>query len=381
MDKLNIAVVGHRFMGRAHTFAYANIPIIFDPGVELVRHTLCARSEDVGPISKRWGYLNWTHDWHDVINNPEIDIVDISGPSAIHKDVAIAAIQAGKHVVCEKPLALKLSDAQQMADVAAASPVTNMIGFTYRRVPALALAKRFIDEGRLGTLYHFKGIYSQDYLIDPDYPLVWRLQKQDAGYGSHGDLGAHVADMARFLVGDFDSVMCMQKTFIDKRRKVLFSDGLSAVAGDELGDVDVDDSSMMLVRFKNKDTQGYIEASRYNAGYKNRNYIEINGSLGSIRFDMERMGELDYYDARDPEEAQGFKSIQIGAGVHPYMANWWPIGHTIGFGEAMTNQLYDFIMAVKDKKSIAPDFNDGLKCQQFLEAAVQSSLEERWVKV
>jgi predicted dehydrogenase len=381
MKQIRVGLIGHKFMGRAHTHAYTDLPIFFDPGVDVVKHTLCSDEESVVPAAARWGWKNSSRDWREVANNPEIDLVDIAAPSAIHFQVALAAMKAGKHVFCEKPLALSLDDARTMEKAAREAKVVNMIGFNYRRVPALALAKSLIDAGELGELFHFRGIYQQSWLVDPGFPLVWRLQKKAAGYGSHGDLGAHVVDIARFLVGDVEKVCCMQRTFVTRRPKPSFVDGLVAVAGTEMGDVDVDDASAFMAQFRGKATMGYFEMSRYGTGHRNQNFIEVNGSKGAIIFDMEKMNELEVYKTSDPANLQGFRRVQVGEGQHPYMSAWWPPGHVIGFGDTFVNQAYDLVCAIRDGSRVTPDFSDGLACQEVLAAAERSVSTSAWERV
>ena len=381
MKKINVGLIGHKFMGRAHTHAYTDLPLFFDTGVEVVKKVICSSEESVKEVGKRWGWEGAVLDWHEVLENNEIDLIDIAAPSVIHAEVAIAAAKAGKHVFCEKPLALTLEEAQKMVEAVESAGVVNMIGFNYRKVPALALAKQLIDAGEIGEIYHFRGCYQQGWLTDPNFPLAWRLQKKKAGYGSHGDLGAHVVDIARFLVGDIEEVTCMQQTFIKQRPKPILEDGLVAVAGTEMGKVDVDDASAFLAKFKDKNTMGYFEMTRYGTGHRNQNRIEINGSKGAIIFDMEKMNELEFYSTSDAGHIQGYRRIQVGEGSHPYMANWWPAGHIIGYGDTFVNQAYDLITAIRDGKMVKPDFRDGLICQQILEAADKSARTGQWEKV
>jgi predicted dehydrogenase len=381
VKKINVGLIGHKFMGRAHTHGYTDLPIFFDAGVTVVKKTICADEENIGQVAARWGWEKATLDWQDLIDDPEIDLVDIAAPSAIHAQVAIAAAKAGKHVFCEKPLALSLADAQAMVAAVDKAGVVNMIGFSYRCVPALALAKQMIDSGEIGEIYHFRGIYQQSWLVDPGFPLVWRLQRKDAGYGPHGDLGAHVVDLARWLVGEIDQVCCMQQTFIRERPKPSFVDGLIAKAGTEKGIVDVDDASAFLLRFKGQQTMGYIEATRFGTGHRNQHHVEINGSKGAIIFDMEKMNELQVYQNTDQGHAQGYRRVLVGEGVHPYMANWWPAGHIIGYGEIFVNQMYNLVTAIKEKRAAKPDFHDGLICQYVLDAAERSALSNGWEKV
>jgi predicted dehydrogenase len=381
MKKLNIALIGHKFMGRAHTHAYTDLPIFFNTGIEIVKKVICSNEEEIKDISKRWGWESYSLDWKEVVKNDDVDIVDIAAPSDIHAEIAIAAAKAGKHVFCEKPLALKLSEAKNMMLEAEKAGIVNMIGFNYRRVPALALAKLMIEEGLIGDIFHFRGIYQQSWLVDPKFPLVWRLQKSKAGYGAHGDMGAHVIDLARFLVGDIEEVICDQRTFTKYRPKPVQSNGLKAIAGNDMGIVDVDDASAMILKFKDNYAMGYIEITRNGTGHRNQNLIEVNGSLGALIFDMESMNELKYYNVEDNTKMQGFRIIQVGEEEHPYMNSWWPAGHIIGYGDTLVNQAYDFINAIVSKKKVKPDFKDGYLCQQILEAAQISYQTRRWVKV
>jgi predicted dehydrogenase len=369
-------------MGKAHTHAYTDIPIYFDPKVEVIKDTLCSNEADVVEYAKRWGYRNCSLDWREVVANKDIDLVDIVAPSTIHAQVAIEAAKQGKHVLCEKPLALNLDDARAMVNAVEQAGVVNMIGFNYRRVPAIVLAKQLIEEGKIGEIYHFRGYYMQDWLVDPKFPLVWRCVKKDAGYGGHGDMGAHIIDLARYLVGDIDDVCCLQRTFIKQRPLPMFMSGLSATGGsDKMGDVDVDDASQMMLRFSGRETMGYVEVSRFHTGHKNKNMIEINGSRGSIIFDLERMNELEYFDRGANARVQGFTNIQVSEAVHPFIENYWPSGHIIGWADTQVNQMYDLICAIRDGIQVHADFRDGLKCQLVLDAAQRSAETLEWTKV
>lgn len=381
MKTLKVGLIGHKFMGRAHTHAYTDVPIFFSPDFKIVKKTICSNEAEIQQIYKQWGFDDYALDWQKVIEDDEIDVVDIAAPSVLHADIAIAAAKAGKHVFCEKPLALTLKEAKNMLDAVKQADVVNMIGFNYRRVPALALAKQLIDEGRIGEVYHFRGIYEQSWLVDPGFPLAWRLIKSQAGYGTHGDMGAHVIDLARFLVGDIASVYCRQKTFIKERPIPLKSDGLAATAGTEMGQVDVDDASAMMIAFHDTDAMGYIEVTRYGTGHRNKNRIEVNGSKGAIIFDMEKMNELQFYAEDDEAHIRGFRRIQVGEAIHPYMKNWWSAGHIIGYGDTFVNQTYDFLHAVAKGEKVKPDFEDGYDCQLVLEAAQISSENNKWVNI
>lgn len=381
MKEIRVGLIGHKFMGRAHTHAYTDLPIFFDPGIEVVKKIICSNEESVIDIAKRWHWEKYSLDWREVVQNPEVDLVDIAAPSAIHAQIAIAAAKAGKHIFCEKPLALNLEDAKAMVNAVEKADVVNMIGFNYRRVPAIALVKKLINDGEIGEIYHFRGIYQQGWLVDPNFPLAWRLRKEKAGYGSLGDLGAHVIDLARYLVGEIEEVLCTERTFIKERPKPIVEDGLVAIAGKERGRVDVDDAAAFLAHFKNMETIGYLEMTRYGTGHRNQNRIEINGSKGAIIFDMEKMNELEFYRVDDSSHIQGYRRIQVGEGDHPYMSHWFPAGHIIGYGDTFVNQAYDLITAIKEGKKITPDFNDGLICQQILEAADKSVRTKKWEKV
>jgi predicted dehydrogenase len=379
-DRLNIALIGHKFMGKAHTHAYTDVTIFFDPALRPAKRLICAKGDDLEEVAERWGWQECSNDWHDAINHPDIDAIDICAPSRLHKEIAIAAARAGKHVFCEKPLAMTLEDAREMLAVVEATGVTHMIGFNYRKVPALAFARQLIERGLIGQIYHFRGIYSQDWLTNPDFPLAWRLRKQDAGAGASWDLGAHVVDQARFLVGEITEVVGHQTTFIKERPVAKFEDGLVAVAGEQRGEVDVDDSTAFLARFENG-AQGVIEVTRNGTGHRNQNRIEVNGSEGAVIFDMERMNELEFYSRKDPDFAQGFRTIRVGEGVHPYVGNWWPAGHIIGFGDTFVHEALDFVNAIAAGTAASPSFCDGVKCQEILVAVDRSIAERRWVKL
>ncbi len=381
MQEINIGLIGHRFMGKAHAHGYTDVPIFFDTGVGINKKIICADDKDVEEYAKRWGWENWTLDWHDVVNRDDIDLVDVSSSNEIHAEAAIAAANSGKHVFCEKPLALTMELAEEMVKAVKKAGVVNMTGFNYRRVPSIAFAKQMIDEGKLGDIYHFRGCYQQSWLINPEFPLVWRLQKKLAGYGSSGDNGAHVIDLGRYLVGEIEEVVSFQKTFISERPLASSSSGLHAEAASGSGEVDVDDATIFLARFKDKNTMGSFEMTRFGTGHRNQNRIEINGSKGAIIFDMEKMNELSYYNESDPEGYQGFKKIQVGETVHPYMSNWWPAGHIIGYGDTFVNQAYDLIMAIKQNKMVKPDFEDGLICQKILEKVGKSAETKKWEKI
>jgi len=368
--KINVGLVGYKFMGKAHSHAYLDMPFFFHPEVIPVRKAICGRTEQaVAEAAERFGWESYETSWEKLIERKDIDLIDIATPNYTHKEIAIAAAKAGKNVLCEKPLATNLKDAQEMLKAVESAGVKHMICFNYRKVPAVALAKRMIEEGKLGEIYHFRAVYLQDWLLDPQFPLNWRLKKKTSGSGAHGDINSHLIDLARYLVGEFDKVIGMRSTFIKER---------PAKARKEK--VDVDDATLFLAKFKNG-VMGSFEATRVAAGHRNGQKIEINGSKGSLIFELERMNELKFYSAKDSKEAQGFRIIQVTESVHPYMKAWWPPGHIIGYEHTFVNLIYDFMEAIAKDKIPTPNFVDGLRCQEVLEAVDRSIEEKRWVSL
>lgn len=370
-------------MGKAHSNAYHKIGMFFEPSAKICMKAICGRDEAwVKKSAEKYGWESYETSWERLVRRDDIDVVDITTPSNFHKEIAIGAAEEGKHVFCEKPLALNLKDAREMLEAVKKHGVKHQIGFNYRFAPAVQLAKKLIDEGKIGEIYHFRGLYLQDWIIDPDFPLVWRLDKKIAGSGSHGDLGAHLIDLARFLVGDFQRVIGMNKTFIKKRPIVDKMEGLSGKAAEnaQMGEVTVDDATLFLAEFKNG-ALGSFEATRFAAGHKNGMSFEINGSKGSIKFEFERMNELQYYSVDDEEGLQGFRLIQVTEDVHPYAGAWWPAGHVIGYEHTFVHELYEFIESIANDKPTVPDFYDGVKCSQVLEAVDLSIEENSWVEV
>lgn len=380
---LNFGLVGYKFMGKAHSNALARIPMFFDTDAAIRRKAICGRDPEwVREAADKFGWDEVETDWRKLVERSDIDCVDITAPSNFHKEIAIAAAQNGKHVFCEKPLALNLADAREMVDVARKAGIKNQIGFNYRFAPALQLAKKMIDAGKIGKVFHFRGCFLQDWIIDPDFPKVWRLDKKVCGSGSLGDLGAHVIDAARFLVGELSTVAGMSKTFVKSRPVVTRMTGLSGKADADAPreEVDVDDVTMFMCEFENG-AMGQFEATRFANGHKNDMRFEINGDKGSIRFEFERMNELWYFSSDDEPGLQGWRMIQVSEGIHPYWDKWWPTGHVIGFPETFVHQLYEFTQSVANDKPCSPDFVDGMKCAQILEA-VELSIERRtWVDV
>ena len=379
--EIRIGLVGYKFMGRAHSNAYRQVSAFFDPKAVPVMKVICGRNEDgVRQAAEKFGWESYETSWEKLIERDDIDLVDISTPGDSHKPIAIAAAKAGKDILCEKPLANNLKDAEQMLAAVEKAGVKHMVGFNYRRVPAVTLAKQMIEEGRIGEIYHFRAVYLQDWIVDPDFPLVWRLQKEKAGSGPHGDLNAHIIDLARYLVGEIDEVVGMSKTFISERPLPEEMTGLAATAGSQKGKVTVEDAALFLAKFKNG-ALGSFEATRFATGRKNYNHFEINGSKGSLVFTLEDMNYLEFYSRQDDEHIQGFRKIMVTEAVHPYVSAWWPPGHIIGYEHTFVHQAYDLMNALAEDKMPSPSFVDGVACQKVLEAVEQSINKAKWVKV
>jgi len=383
MKKINLGLIGYKFMGKAHSNGYTKLPMFFDLDAELVKKAICGPvEEEVAEAAKRFGWDSYELSYDALVKRSDIDVIDITAPSDVHKEAAIAAAENKKHVFCEKPLALTTKDARDILAAVEKAGVKHQVGFNYRFAPAIRLAKKLIDDGKIGEIYHFRGNYLQDFIIDPSFPLVWRLDKAVAGSGSHGDLGAHAIDLARFLVGDFKRVMGMQKTFIKKRPIVESMIGLSAKAADtaEYGEVTVDDATMFLCEFENG-ALGNFEATRFSAGHSNDLAFEINGSKGSIRFNLLRINELEYFSREDEAGLQGFRTIQVTEDIHPYGTHWWPTGHVIGYEHTFVHEFYEFLQSIINDKPTAPSFYDGMKCCQILDAVEKSAEEGAFINV
>lgn len=370
--KLNVAMIGYDFMGRAHSNAWRQVRHFFpEAPVEPVMKVVVGRTKDkVAAAAARLGFEESATSWQEVIARKDIDIVDICTPGDSHAQIAVAAAEAGKAILCEKPLANTVADAERMHAAAKKAGVVNMVCHNYRRVPAVALAKRIIEEGELGDIYHYRGLYLQDWIVDPKFPRVWRLEKARAGSGSLGDILSHTMDLSRHLVGEPTEVSGLLKTFITERP---LPDDAS-----RRGKVDVDDSAQALVKFSNG-AVGYYEGSRFAPGRKNYNRFEINGAKGSIVWDLERLNELELYIESGP--LSGFRNISVTDGKHPYIAAWWPPGHIIGYEHSFTHTVYDFLKGIAEGKSPRPDFEDGLRNQRVLEAIEKSADSRQWVKI
>lgn len=383
MNEVRVGMIGYKFMGKAHSHAYRDLPMFFPDAPHPVMKVICGRNEaGVKQAARQYGWAEAETDWRRLVRRDDIDLVDINAPSDAHKEIAIEAAKAGKHLFCEKPLALTLSDARDMLAAAEAAGVKHMIGFNYRFAPAVQLAKKLVAGGRLGRIYHFRATFLQDWILDPEFPLVWRLDKQVAGSGAHGDLGAHLIDMARFLVGEIEEVVGMSETFIKERPLPDSMTGLSAKGsgGGAKGLVTVDDATLFLARFA-EGALGSFEATRFAGGHRCTNAFEINGSLGSVKFDFERMNELQVYFANDADDVQGFRRVLATDPAHAYAEAWWPPGHTIGYEHTFIHETVELLKAMQENRQPVPNFHDGVLCQAVLEAVERSIEQKRWVRL
>ena len=381
--KINVGLVGYQFMGKAHSNAYRQVNKFFpELEVEPVLKALCGRDEaKVKDAAVKFGFEGYETDYKRLCEREDIDLIDVSTPGNTHAEIATYAAKCGKMVICEKPLANTVAEAEAMVKAVEENKVANAVCFNYRRIPAIALAKRMMADGRIGKVYHFRGVYLQDWILDPNFPLVWRLVGDVAGSGSHGDLNAHLIDDALYLLGPIVEVSGMLDTFIKQRPLLAESDDrLGGKASDQLGDVTVDDSSIFMARFASG-AVGTFEASRMAAGRKNHSKFEINGDKGSVVFNMERMNELEYYNTGDLDDVRGFRTIQTTDGAHPYTGNYWPVGHIIGYEHTFINFMRDVLSDFAEGKPAHPSFAEGLQVQKVLDAVDRSSKTRSWQTV
>ncbi len=383
--QINIGLVGYKFVGRAHSNAYTKMPMFFDTESIPFLKAICGRTEkSVEKVARKFGWQSYETSWKKLVQRKDIDLVDITTPNSSHKDIVLAAAAEGKHIICEKPLAMSLNEAEQMLQAVKNAGVKHMVCFNYRKVPAIALAKSLINDGRLGRIYHFRGMFLLDYLADPNFPLVWRCKKELAGSGAHGDQNSHIIDLARYLVGEFDEVIGVQETFVKKRpepksSEKLFTE-LTAEAGGEMGEVTVDDATLFLAKFANG-ALGSFEATRMAPGRKVYQFIEINGSKGSLFFNLEDMNELSFYSRDDAKNIRGFRKIMVMESTHPYMSAWQSEAGIIGYEHNFVHLIYDFMKALDQGKNPSPSFVDGVECQRVLEAVEKSIQKGHWVRV
>ncbi|MCS6556705.1 Gfo/Idh/MocA family protein [Curtobacterium flaccumfaciens] len=380
-QRLRVAMVGHGFMGAAHSQAWRTAPRFFDLGAEPEMAVIVGRDpERTEAARQQYGWQAASTDWRAVVADPDIDVVDVVSPGSSHVEIAIAALQAGKHVLCEKPLANTVAEAEAMtaaADAARAQGVRAMVGFSYRRVPAIAFARQLVQDGRIGTVRQVRALYLQDWLADEDGPMTWRLDKSLAGSGALGDIGAHAIDLVEHVTGaSLATVSGTLETFVTERPLMAEGVGLSGTASSERGQVTVDDAAFFTARLGGGAADGAIgtfEATRYATGRKNGLTLEISGSEGAIQFDLEAMNELRLYESNAPAGEQGFRRILVTEPEHPYMAAWWPTGHLIGYEHTFSHQVKDFVDAIVGGTDPSPSFADGLHVQRVLDAVERSA--------
>lgn len=377
-------MIGHGFMGAAHSQGWRVAPRFFDLPLEPEMSVLVGRNRTTAEASAlKWGWAEVATDWREVIARDDIDLVDIVTPGDTHAEIAIAALEAGKHVLCEKPLANTVAEAEQMAAAAARAAergIRSMVGFTYRRVPATTFARDLVAAGRIGEIRQVRAEYLQDWLMDAEAPLTWRMQKERAGSGALGDIGAHAVDLTEYITGQrVTGVSGIIETIVAERPLLGEGSGLSGTATSERGQVTVDDIALFTGRLDSGALASF-EATRFRTGRKNALRIEVSGSKGSIAFDLERLNELEFYDATLPATQLGFQRILVTESDHPYLAPWWPTGHMLGYEHGFSHQVYDLVTAIDEGTQPLPSFEDGLHVQRVLEAVERSSASgSSWV--
>jgi len=382
---VNVAMIGAQFMGKAHSNAWRKVDMFFDLPVKPVMKVMCGKFPEELATAEKYGWEETSLDWKEVVHRDDIDIIDICTPNFLHPIIAIEAAKAGKHIVCEKPLANTLKEAKDMLKAAEKANVKHMCGFSYRFAPAVQSMKKLISSGGLGEIYHFRAAYQQDWIMDPDFPMVWRLKKKHTGSGALGDIGAHITDLCHFLVGPVGEVTSALETFI-KQRVIADSDvGAWAAKGSkktkQYDTVDVDDAAVYIGRIKDKNTLATFEATRFAGGRRNFNSIEIYGSKGSLLWNQEDMNQFQYFNRSDPEGLQGFRKVLACDPGHPYVHNWWPPGHIIGYEHLFVHEIYEFLSCLNSKKVSYSTFEDAVKCQSVLEAVEKAAASKKWVKV
>ena len=373
--ELNIGIVGYGFMGRTHSNAFLQAPRFFPLAYRPVLKAVCARNTDrAGSFAENWGYESIESDWMALVERKDIDLIDIASPNDTHAEIAIAAARAGKMVLCEKPLGRTVGEAKAMVDAVESAGVPNMVWYNYRRVPAMTLLKKLLDDGRFGRIFHYRSQFLQDWTISQDLPQggegLWRLDSAVAGSGVTGDLLAHNIDMAQWLNGPIAEVTAMTETFIQERKHNLTG---------RVEPVNIDDASAFLCRFANG-SLAVFEATRYARGHKALFTVEINGEKASASWDLHDLHRLNYFDHRDEGELRGWKSVHITDGDHPYMKHWWVPGLQIGYEHTFIHQAADFILALGEGRAAAPTFRDGLATDRVTEAVLKSAKTRQWEK-
>src|SRR5215210_1644444 len=383
---LGVGLIGYAFMGAAHSQAWRTAPHFFDLPLQPELTVLAGRDPvRVADAADRLGWAGTETDWRRVIERDDVALVDVCTPGDAHAEIAIAALEAGKHVLCEKPLANTVAEAEAMAEAAAraaANGVRSMVGFTYRRVPAIGLARQLVADGRLGEIRHVRAQYLQDWIADPAAPMSWRLDKDKAGSGALGDIGAHIIDLTQHIPGQaLTGVSAMLETFVKERPLPAAAGSLSGVGGEGTGTVTVDDAAVFLGRFDGGALASF-EATRFALGRKNAIRIEINGSEGSLAFDFEDMNVLHFFDGADPDTTAGFRRIVVTEPGHPYISAWWPAGHGLGYEHGFTHQVVDLVTAIAKGEDPTPSFADGLQVQRVLDAVERSAAtQSTWTEI
>jgi len=375
--EIGVGMLGYAFMGKAHSNAYKKIPyMIYPPPAVPVLVAIGGRNEEaVSEAAKRYGYATYYTDWREMIKDDRIQLFDNGAPNHLHADPCIAAAKVGKHILCEKPLARTAKEAAMMLEAATKAGVKHMTAFNYRFVPAVRQARHLIESGALGELYHFRAVYLQEWITDPDFGMIWRLDKDQAGSGALGDLGAHIIDLARFLVGEPRRVSAAAQTFIKQR---------PAAQGEGLEEVTVDDAFVAALEFENG-AIGSVEASRFCPGRKNGMVFEVNGSKGSIQFSLERLNELEvFWKGEAPKETQGFHNVMVSESYHPFWSHWWPQGHIIGWEHTFVHEITHLLDAIVNDNPVSPygaDFEDGYKNAVICDAILKSAQTGRRIDV
>ncbi|MCL5073601.1 MAG: Gfo/Idh/MocA family oxidoreductase [Actinobacteria bacterium] len=375
IPEIGIGLIGHAFMGKAHSNGWKKLPYIFWPPSAIPKLvSICGTNEAaVAEAAKRYGFLDYTTDWRKIISDDRISIVDVATPNFLHAEPSIEAAKAGKNIICEKPMARNSKEAKEMGDAVKKYGVKNICGFNYRMVPAIVLAKNLIMDGKLGRIFHFRARYLQEWMAEPDFPMIWKLRKAEAGSGALGDLGAHIIDLGRFLCGEVNSVMAVTTTFIKER----YNEETK-----QKEKVDVDDAFASVIEFKNG-AIGTLEASRFCHGRKNFNTLEINGENGSIWWDLENMNNLwVFWKEEEIAQTRGFHCVNVTESYHPYYENWWPHGHIIGWENLFVHEFYNMVEAVINDKPLEPfvaTFEDGYRSCVICDSIQESSETEKKV--
>ncbi len=380
-QRVNIALIGSGFMGRAHSNGLRQVKSFFDLPVEPVLKVLGARNPTSGPkVAEAFGWQEVVPDWRDIVTRPDIHVVDIGTPVHTHSEIAIAALNAGKAVICEKPLCATLDEARAMAEAAERAGTPNMCTYNMRAVPAINFARKLIEAGKIGTVNQWRAAFMQSWLVSPDFPLTWRLQKELAGSGALGDLGTHSIDMARFLVGEIEALTAIMHTFTRQRPIPMADIGRASIPSGEMGEVTVDDSVWSMLRFKDG-ALGTMEATRMATGRLCANRFEAFGSKGGLAFDFMRLNELQLFSLEDPPAEQGWRKIHVTAPDHPYVSAWWPKGHSLGYEHSFPNLFSEFFQAYARDEMPSPNFRDAARTQAVIDAIEKSAVSRQWVDI